>query len=442
MNFQGEPSITVPSQSFERINSPREFTRRPGWVYLNIVFAMFLAFAALSACADTNNDDAAESGDDSAAQPAAADDTTDDAVVDANGEPLNVVVTMPFFPSMVEAVGGNNVDVESIVPQGVDAHTYQPTPSDAQMIADADIIFVNGFGLEEFLAGLIESAGGVDAPIYELADGLQDEGIGTDDHHHDDDHADDVHHDDDHADDVHHDDDHADDVHHDDDHADDVHHDDDDHADDVHHDDDHADDVHHDDDDHADDVHHDDDDHADDDHGHSHDYEYGNPHFWLDPTYGMHYVENIYEGLAEVDPDNESIYRSNADDYIAEIEAFDEWAQDQMAQIPDENRFMVTFHDAFPYFAEHYNLEVVGVVITSPGREPGAQELAQLADEIREVGVPAVFIEPQFNPSLAEAIADEAGVEVHTIYSDTPPEDAGYLDMMELNIERVVEGLS
>jgi zinc transport system substrate-binding protein len=424
-------------------------------VHLNIIFAMFLALAALAACADTGDDDTGDTADDSTAQPATSDETddADDAVADENGDPLNVVVTMPFMPSMVDAVGGEHVEIESIVPQGVDAHTYQPTPGDAQMIADADIIFVNGLGLEEFLEGLIESAGGVDAPVYELADGLQDEGIETDGHHHDDDddYADDHHHDDDHADDHHHDDDYADDHHHDDNHADDHHHDDD-YADDHHHDDDYADDHHHDDDDHADDHHHDDDyaddhhhddDHADDDHhDHDHDYPYGNPHFWLNPEFGIHYVENIADGLAEVDSDNEETYRSNADDFIAEIEAFDEWAQEEMAQIPEDNRYMVTFHDAFPYFAEHYNLEIVGVVVTSPGREPGAQEIARLADEIVEVGVPAVFIEPQFNPSMAEAIADEAGVEVHTIYSDTPPEDAGYLEMMELNVERIVEGLS
>jgi zinc/manganese transport system substrate-binding protein len=408
-------------------------------VYLNVIFAMFLALAAMAACADSG-DDTSDTAGDSTDQPAATDQSddsvdADDVVVDESGEPLNVVVSMPFMPSMVDSVGGEHVEVESIVPKGVDAHTYQPTPGDAQLIADADIIFVNGLGLEEFLEGLIESAGGVDAPVYELANGLQDEGIDSNGHHHDDDYADDHHHDDDHADDHHHDDDYADDHHHDDDHVDDHHHDDD-HVDDHHHDDDYADDHHHDDDHH-------DDEHADDDHhDHDHDYPYGNPHFWLDPAFGIHYVENMVEGLVEVDPANEDDYRSNADDFIAEIEAFDEWAQEEMATIPDENRFMVTFHDAFPYFAGHYNLEIVGVVVTSPGREPGAQEIARLADEIGEVGVPAVFIEPQFNPSMAEAIAAEAGVEVHTIYSDTPPEDAGYLEMMELNVERVVEGLS
>jgi manganese/iron transport system substrate-binding protein len=162
----------------------------------------------------------------------------------------------------------------------------------------------------------------------------------------------------------------------------------------------------------------------------------------LNPEFGIHYVERIIEGLSEKDPSAAEDYRSNGDDFIEEIRAFDEWAQEELAEIPDENRKMVTFHDAFPYFAEHYNLEVIGVVVTSPGREPGAQELARLVDDIRDLGVPAVFIEPQFNPQLAEAIADEAGVRVQMIYSDTPPEDSGYLEMMRLNVERVVEGLS
>ncbi len=363
-------------------------------MYLNFAAVLFLAFAFLAACVDDTADDD-EAVDDNTTEETG---TADGATGEDDGEPINVVVTMPFLPSMVEAVGDTHVDVESIVPQGVDAHTYQPTPGDARLISDADIIFVNGLGLEEFLDGLIDSAGGVDAPVIEVADGLQDEGIKVNGNH---DHGDD---------------DHADDHHHDDDHADD-------HADDHHHDDDHADDHQH-------------------DHDHDHDYPYGNPHFWLSPVHGIHYVENIYETLAAFDPDNDADYRLNADDYIAEIEAFDEWAQEQMAQIPGENRFMVTFHDAFPYFAEHYDLDVVGVIIRSPGREPGAQELARLADEIRETGVPAVFIEPQFNPDLAEAIADEAGVQTLLIYSDTPPEGAGYLEMMKSNVENVVEGLS
>lgn len=384
----------MPDQRTNSLAQLGKVNRRPGWWYLTVVLVMLLSLAAVSACADETDDggsDDADTTEESAATDDA-DDTADDDVVDDTGEPLNVVVTMPFIPSMVDAVGGDHVEVESVVPQGVDAHTYQPSPGDAQMIADADVIFVNGFGLEEFLDELIESGGGVDAPIHELADGLQDDGIESDGHDHDDvDHADD-------------DNDHLDDHDHDDDNDDD--HDDDHHSDDA------------------------------TDSGSI------NPHFWLSPVNGVHYVENIYEGLADIDPDNEVDYRSNADEYIAEINEFDDRAQEEMAGIPDENRFVVTFHDAFPYFADHFGLEVVGVVITSPGREPGAQEMARLADQIQDVGVPAVFIEPQFDSSLADAIADEAGVQTQVLYSDTPPEGVGYLELMELNVESVVEGLS
>lgn len=384
--LSGEPGISVASQNQETAKGSRAFTHRSGWVYLSIIFAVVLAFAALAACTDSGNGEITDSTDDSTEEPNGTDDdeNNDDAAVEENSEALDVVVTMPFMHSMVEAVGAEYVSIESIVPRGSDAHTYQPSPGDAQLIADADVIFSNGLGLEEFLDDLVESAGGVDTPQYELADGLQDAANDSDDHHHDDGHADD---------------------------------------------------------DHSDDHNDDDADNGDDDQ-HDHDYSDGNPHLWLDPSYAIHYVEHIHDGLADSDPSNASVYRDNADKFIEEIEAFDEWAQEEMAQIPDANRYLVTFHDAFPYFANHYDLEVIGVVVTSPGREPGAQEIAQLADEIRDVGVPAIFIEPQFNPSLAESIADEAGVEVHTIYSDTPPEDAGYLDMMELNVERVVEGLS
>ncbi|MCX7623212.1 MAG: metal ABC transporter substrate-binding protein [Thermomicrobium sp.] len=166
-----------------------------------------------------------------------------------------------------------------------------------------------------------------------------------------------------------------------------------------------------------------------------------NPHFWLDPDFGIIYVQRIAEGLAQVDPARAETYRANAERYIAEIRAFDEWAKEQIATIPPERRKLVTFHDAFPYFAAHYGLELVGVVILSPGREPSPQEVAQLVERIRSEGVPAIFVEPQFNPKLAETIAQEAGVRVLELYSDAAPAGTDYLGMMRRNVTNVVEGL-
>jgi len=173
-----------------------------------------------------------------------------------------------------------------------------------------------------------------------------------------------------------------------------------------------------------------------------HDHEHGvNPHFWLDPDFAIVYVQRIAEGLAQVDPAHAETYRANAERYTAEIRAFDEWAKSQIATIPPERRKLVTFHDAFPYFAAHYGLELVGVVILSPGREPSPQEVAQLVERIRSEGVPAIFVEPQFNPKLAETIAQEAGVRVLELYSDAAPAGLDYLGMMRQNVTNVVEGL-
>jgi manganese/iron transport system substrate-binding protein len=166
-----------------------------------------------------------------------------------------------------------------------------------------------------------------------------------------------------------------------------------------------------------------------------------NPHFWLDPDFGIVYVERIAEALAEVDPAHAETYRANAERYSQEIRAFDEWAKGQIATIPPERRKLVTFHDAFPYFAAHYGLELVGVVILSPGREPSSQEVAQLVERIRQEGVPAIFVEPQFNPKLAQTIAQEAGVRVLELYSDAAPAGLDYLGMMRQNVTNVVEGL-
>jgi len=166
-----------------------------------------------------------------------------------------------------------------------------------------------------------------------------------------------------------------------------------------------------------------------------------NPHFWLDPDFGIVYVERIAEALAEVDPAHAETYRANAERYSQEIRTFDEWAKGQIATIPPERRKLVTFHDAFPYFAAHYGLELVGVVILSPGREPSPQEVAQLVERIRQEGVPAIFVEPQFNPKLAQTIAQEAGVRVLELYSDAAPAGLDYLGMMRQNVTNVVEGL-
>jgi manganese/iron transport system substrate-binding protein len=199
----------------------------------------------------------------------------------------------------------------------------------------------------------------------------------------------------------------------------------------------------------ADDDHaaHEGDDHEEDGHDHDHEdghaHADGNPHLWLDPGYAVRYVRTIRDALIEIDPAGADQYRANAETFVGEIEALDLWAKSQIETIPSSRRKLVTFHDAFPYFAAHYGLELVGVVLKSPGREPSAQEVAALVTEIKQHQIPAVFAEPQFNARILELAALDAGVQVKRLYSDAfDSQVTTYLELMRFNVNSVVEGLS
>ena len=177
---------------------------------------------------------------------------------------------------------------------------------------------------------------------------------------------------------------------------------------------------------------------GDEDDGHGE----GNPHLWLDPTLAMRYVQQIRDGLSAADPANAAVYEQNASIYLAEIAEVDAWALGEVATIPVERRKLVTFHDAFPYLARHFGLELVGVVLKSPGREPSAQEVAELVNEISYHGIPTVYAEPQFNARILELAARDAGVRVRTLYSDALDDRVtNYLDLMRYNVTSLVEGL-
>jgi zinc/manganese transport system substrate-binding protein/manganese/iron transport system substrate-binding protein len=169
--------------------------------------------------------------------------------------------------------------------------------------------------------------------------------------------------------------------------------------------------------------------------------ERGNPHFWLDPTDAIRYVRRIEQGLSERDPAHASDYRANADRYAGQIQQFDAWAQQQIDRIPPQRRKLVTFHDAFPYFGQHFGLEVVGTVERSPGQEPSARQVADLIDRVKALKVGAIFNEPQFSPKLTNVLAQEAGIKTLTLYTESPPAGDDYLAMMRRNVMTLVEGL-
>jgi zinc/manganese transport system substrate-binding protein/manganese/iron transport system substrate-binding protein len=170
-----------------------------------------------------------------------------------------------------------------------------------------------------------------------------------------------------------------------------------------------------------------------------------NPHLWLDPELAIGYVERIGEALVAVDPGGADAYRDTAAEARADLVELDAWAASRLAAIPTAERRIVAFHDALPYLARAYDIEVVGVVVDSPGQEPSAGEVATLIEEIRRTGVPAVVSEIQFDDRIAHSIADEAGATVVSdLYTDTlgdPPVDT-YDGLIRWVVERLAGAMS
>jgi ABC-type Zn uptake system ZnuABC Zn-binding protein ZnuA len=167
-----------------------------------------------------------------------------------------------------------------------------------------------------------------------------------------------------------------------------------------------------------------------------------NPHLWLDVRLGARYVERIRDELIAIDPEGRETYEANAQVYLERLGDLDREMEEAVLAIPAERRKLVTFHDAYPYLAERYGLEIVGVVVPSPGQEPSAQDIAELTDKIESQGVPAVFKEPQFNAAILERAADEAGVRVLDLLSDAYVDGVdSYVSLIEYDIRQLQEGL-
>jgi ABC-type Zn uptake system ZnuABC Zn-binding protein ZnuA len=170
-----------------------------------------------------------------------------------------------------------------------------------------------------------------------------------------------------------------------------------------------------------------------------------NPHLWLDVTNAKAYVEKIRDALSKVDPANASYYADQAKNYLAQLDALDTWIQAEVDTIPKARRKLVTFHDAFPYFARRYGFSLHGVLVASPGKEPSARDLTALARRIKREEVPAVFAEAQFNPKAMEVLAKDTGVRVITnLYNDTlstGPEANTYIAMMKHDVTEIVNAL-
>lgn len=268
---------------------------------------------------------------------------------------LKVVATTTIVGDVVRAIGADAIELTVLLPPGVDPHGFNATPQDVARVAESDVLFINGLGLEEFLDALITNAGG-HSEVVSISQGVPvREG--------------------------------------------------------------------------------DDDEHID-------------PHVWMDPLRVKLWASNIETKLSERDPANAELYAENASAFRAQLDELDGWIKGQVAQVAESNRKLVTDHGVFGYFADRYGFEQVGAVIPgySTAAEPSAQELAQLEDAIRALGVKAIFVGNTVNPAVEQRIADDTGARLIFVYAESLSEADGpvphYMDMMRVTVTEIVNALN
>ena len=171
------------------------------------------------------------------------------------------------------------------------------------------------------------------------------------------------------------------------------------------------------------------------------------PHFWFDPVRVKQAVNAIAAQLSTVDPAGQSYFRGDAAAYNLELDGLHSWIEEQVSQLPQDHRVLVTSHDSFQYFAQRYGFEVGGAVFpVSTEAEPSAKDLIELIEAIKREGVPAVFTEESHSDRLARRVAEETGAAlIGGLYTGSlgqPGDEAGnYVDLMRSNVRTIVEAL-
>lgn len=309
------------------------------------------------------------------------------AASDGSGSGASIVATTTQVGDFTRELVGDGAEVTQLLAAGQSAHGFDPSAAQLAALASADALVVNGAGLESWIDDAI-AASGFDGRLIDASTGI--ELFGTDDAH--------------------------------------------EHA---HGDEGEA----------ADASEEPADDHAEDEHDHDH--SGGNPHIWTDPGLAERMVENIADGLEQVDGVDASAIAANEEAYLGKLDALDEWIEQNVEQVPVAERLLVTNHDAFTYFVDAYDLTFVGSVIPSfdDNAEPSAAEIDELVQKIRETGVKAVFSEGSISPKAAETIGSEAGVTVYSgadaLYGDAlgaeGTDGATYLGSQEHNVRLILE---
>jgi len=281
---------------------------------------------------------------------------------------LVVVASTTMIGDVAGRVGGELIDLHTLLPVDADPHSYSPAPKDVALIESASLVFINGFYLEESLVDLISA--NARGKVVSVSDGVQTLLLGEWDHD-------------------------------------------------------------------EDEVPDSGDSHAGVD-----------PHVWLNPVNVQVWAQNIARELSTIDPEHASVYQQNAESYLTELESLNNWMIEQVEQIPEERRVLVTDHDSLGYFAEVYGFRIIGVVVIggSTLSDPSAQQIAVLEKTIEAFNTPVIFVGTTVNTQLAERIAADTGTLLVPLYtgslSSADGPAASYIEMMQYNVNAIVQALT
>lgn len=159
-----------------------------------------------------------------------------------------------------------------------------------------------------------------------------------------------------------------------------------------------------------------------------------NSHLWVSISNAIIQVKNLGKAMEEFDPSHKELYVKNTADYVAKLEALRQKMHSELS--PYRGRSIITFHEAFPYFAQEFGFNIVAVVEREPGSEPSAKELADTIELVKKNGIPTLFSEPQYPDSAAGTIAKETGAKVYVLDPAVTGSDDydAYLNIMENNL--------
>ena len=171
------------------------------------------------------------------------------------------------------------------------------------------------------------------------------------------------------------------------------------------------------------------------------------PHAWQSIANAKIYVADIRDALGVAAPADAEAFRSNAQAYLAKLDALEREVREAMAKIPPAHRKIISTHNAFGYFASSYGIEFIAPLGVSTESEPSARDIAGIITQIRTERIPAVFLENISDPRLIRRISAETGARVGgTLYSDSLTDEKGdaptYIDMVRHNIKALTSALA